>query len=148
MLQSSSMEYAVIKVVGDHGGSRCGLHHAHWRLWTHVYPYAVGRDIGPLDSPVDMYVDDTFGVGRSDHVRVAQDRVVLVSEGVLAPGTAISTEKVSLLLVQTSSDITSIVWQSQSVPRIGRSISSSVFYSVSVIPIDNHLCYGSVSLRW
>ncbi len=52
-------------------------------------------DIGPLDSPVDMYVDDTFGVGRSDHVRVARDRVVLVSEGVLAPGTAISTEKVS-----------------------------------------------------
>ena len=50
-------------------------------------------DIGPLDSPVDMYVDDTFGVGRSDHVRVARDRVVLVSEGVLAPGTAISAEK-------------------------------------------------------
>ena len=40
-------------------------------------------DIGPLDSPVDMYVDDTFfGVGRSDHARVARDRVVLVSEGV------------------------------------------------------------------
>jgi hypothetical protein len=50
-------------------------------------------DIGPLDSPVDMYVDDTFGVGRSDHVRVARDRVVLVSEGVLAPSTAISSEK-------------------------------------------------------
>ena len=50
-------------------------------------------DIGQLDSPVDMYVDDTFGAGRSDHVRVARDRVVLVSEGVLAPGTAISTEK-------------------------------------------------------
>ena len=40
-----------------------------------------------------MYVDDTFGVGRSDYVRVARDRVVLVSEGVLAPGAAISTEK-------------------------------------------------------
>ncbi len=40
-----------------------------------------------------MYVDDTFGVGRSDHVRVARDRVVLVSEGVLAPSTAISSEK-------------------------------------------------------
>jgi hypothetical protein len=50
-------------------------------------------DIGQLDSPIDMYVDDTFGAGRSDHVRVARDRVVLVSEGVLAPGTAISTEK-------------------------------------------------------
>lgn len=50
-------------------------------------------DIGPLDSPVDMYVDDTFGAGRPDHVRIARDRVVLVSEGVLAPGTAISTEK-------------------------------------------------------
>ena len=36
-----------------------------------------------------------FGVGRSDdHVRVARrDRVVLVSEGVLAPGVAFSTEK-------------------------------------------------------
>ncbi len=42
-------------------------------------------DIGQLDSPVDMYVDDTFGAGRSDHVRVAWDRVVLVSEGFLAP---------------------------------------------------------------
>ena len=54
---------------------------------------ALPYDIGPLNSPVDMYVDDTFGVERSDHVRVARDRVVLVSEGVLAPGTAISTEK-------------------------------------------------------
>jgi hypothetical protein len=50
-------------------------------------------DIGPLVSPVDMYVDDTFGAGRPDHVRMARDRVVLVSEGVLAPGAAISTEK-------------------------------------------------------
>ncbi len=24
-------------------------------------------DIGPLESPVDMYVDDTFGAGRKDH---------------------------------------------------------------------------------
>ena len=33
LLQSSSMEYAVIKVVGNHGGSECGLlRHAHWRL--------------------------------------------------------------------------------------------------------------------
>ena len=57
------------------------------------YLSAPPYDIGLLDSPVDMYVDDTFGVGRSDHVRVARDRVVLVLEGVLAPGTAISTEK-------------------------------------------------------
>ena len=56
-------------------------------------PTAPPYDIGPLDSPVDVYVDDTFGVGRSDHVRVAWNRVVLVSERVLAPGTAISTEK-------------------------------------------------------
>jgi hypothetical protein len=40
-----------------------------------------------------MYVDDTFGAGRPDHVQTARDRVVLVSEGVLAPGLAISTEK-------------------------------------------------------
>eukprot|EP01036_Dinobryon_divergens_P035870 gene35870-46562_t len=44
-------------------------------------------------SPVDMYVDDSFGAGRADHVRIARDRVVLVSEGVLAPGSAISTDK-------------------------------------------------------
>ena len=50
-------------------------------------------DVGRLKSPVDMYVDDTFGAGRADHVQQARDRVVLVSEGVLAPGTAISTEK-------------------------------------------------------
>ena len=50
-------------------------------------------DVGPLKSPVDMYVDDSFGAGRADHVRVARDRVVLVSEGVLAPGSAISMEK-------------------------------------------------------
>ena len=56
-------------------------------------PNAPDFDVGPLDSPVDMYVDDTFGVGRPDHVRTARDRVVLVSEGVLAPGTAISIEK-------------------------------------------------------
>jgi hypothetical protein len=55
-------------------------------------------DIGPLDSPVDMYVDDTFGVGRSDHIQVTRDRVVLVSEEFLAPGTAISTEKSVLAL--------------------------------------------------
>eukprot|EP01036_Dinobryon_divergens_P034929 gene34929-45208_t len=50
-------------------------------------------DVGPLKSPVDMYVDDSFGAGRADHVRVARDRVVLVSEGVLAPGSAISKDK-------------------------------------------------------
>ena len=54
---------------------------------------ALPYDIGPLDSPVDVYVDDTSGAGRPDHVRVARDRVVLVSEGVLAPGKAISTGK-------------------------------------------------------
>ena len=56
-------------------------------------PTAPACDVGPLDSPVDMYVDDTFGAGRSDHVQIARDRVVLVSEGVLAPGSAISAEK-------------------------------------------------------
>ena len=25
-------------------------------------------DVGPLESPVDMYVDDSFGAGRADHV--------------------------------------------------------------------------------
>ena len=50
-------------------------------------------DVGPLKSPVDMYVDDSFGAGRADHVRIARDRVVLVSEGVLAPGSAISLDK-------------------------------------------------------
>ncbi len=50
-------------------------------------------DIGPLESPVDMYVDDTFGAGRKDHVQRARERVVRVSEGVLAPGLAISVEK-------------------------------------------------------
>ncbi len=103
------------------------------------------NDIGQLDSPVNMYVDDTFDVGRSDHVRVARDRVVLVSEGQVRQSPQ---KKVSLLLVQTSSDITSIVWRPQSVPRIGRSASSSMFYSVSVVPIDNHWCYGSASLHW
>ena len=64
-----------------------------WKRVAHLRtnPTAPPYDIGPLDSPVDMYVDDTLGVGRSDHVRVARDRVVLVSEGILAPGTAIST---------------------------------------------------------
>ena len=50
-------------------------------------------DIGPLASPVDMYVDDSFGAGRADHVTMARDRVVLVCEGVLAPSAAISTDK-------------------------------------------------------
>ena len=48
-------------------------------------------DISPLVCPLDIYVDDTFGAGRPDHVQVARDRVVLVSEGVPAPGLAIST---------------------------------------------------------
>jgi hypothetical protein len=42
-----------------------------------------------------MYVDDTFGVGRSDHVWVARDRVVLVSE---ARARQSPQKKVSLLL--------------------------------------------------
>ncbi len=50
-------------------------------------------DIGPLESPVDMYMDDTFGAGRKDHAQQARDRVMRISEGVLAPGSAISTEK-------------------------------------------------------
>ena len=50
-------------------------------------------DISPLQSPVDMYVDDSFGAGRADHVQMARDRVVLVSEGVLAPTAAISKDK-------------------------------------------------------
>jgi hypothetical protein len=109
-------------------------------------PTALLYDIGPLDSPVDVYVDDTFGVGRSDHVRVAWDRVVLVSERVLAPGTA--RKKVSLLPAWTSSEIMLIVRFLQSVPRIGRLISSSMFYSVLVVPIGNHWCYGNVSLHY
>jgi hypothetical protein len=50
-------------------------------------------DVGPLDCPVDMYVDDSFGAGRADHVQTARDRVVLVCEGVLAPAAAISRDK-------------------------------------------------------
>ena len=55
--------------------------------------YAAPCDVGPLQSPVDMYVDDSFGVGNFVDAQTARDRVVLVSEGVLAPGAAISTEK-------------------------------------------------------
>jgi hypothetical protein len=40
-----------------------------------------------------MYVDDTFGAGRKDHAQQARDRVVRISEGVLAPRSAISVEK-------------------------------------------------------
>ncbi len=40
-----------------------------------------------------MYVDDTFGAGRKDHAQQARDRVVRISEGVLAPESAISVEK-------------------------------------------------------
>ena len=50
-------------------------------------------DVGLLESPVDMYVDDSFGAGRADHVQRARDRVVLVCEGVLAPTAAISRDK-------------------------------------------------------
>ena len=57
-------------------------------------------------------------------------------------------KKVSLLPVRTSSDITLIVWLLQSNPSIGRLISSSTFYSVLVVPIGNHWCYGNVSLHW
>jgi hypothetical protein len=56
-------------------------------------PPSPPSDIGPLESPVDMYVDDTFGAGRKDHAQQARDRVVRISEGVLAPGSAISVEK-------------------------------------------------------
>ena len=56
-------------------------------------PPSLPSDIGPLESPVDMYVDDTFGAGRKDHAQQARDRVVRISEGVLAPGSAISVEK-------------------------------------------------------
>ena len=35
-------------------------------------------DVGPLECPVDMYVDDSFGAGRADHVQTARDRLVLV----------------------------------------------------------------------
>ena len=54
----------------------------------------------------------------------------------------------SLLPVWISSDFTLIVWQLQSVPRIGRLTSSFMFYSVLVVPIDNHWCYGNGSLHW
>ena len=50
-------------------------------------------DVGPLQSPLDTYVDDSFGAGRPDHVAMARERVVLVSEGVLAPGASIAMEK-------------------------------------------------------
>lgn len=56
-------------------------------------PSSPPSDIGPLESPVDMYVDDTFGAGRKDHTQRARERVVRISEGVLAPGSAISVEK-------------------------------------------------------
>jgi hypothetical protein len=56
-------------------------------------PPSLPSDIGPLESPVDMYVDDTFGAGCKDHAQQARDRVVRISEGVLAPGSAISVEK-------------------------------------------------------
>ena len=47
-------------------------------------PSSPPSDIGPLESPVDMYVDDTFGAGRKDHVqrRARGDRVVRIFEGV------------------------------------------------------------------
>ena len=56
-------------------------------------PSSPPSDVGSLEIPVDMYVDDTFGAGREDHVRRARDRVIRVSEGILAPGSAISVEK-------------------------------------------------------
>ena len=56
-------------------------------------PTAPLCDQGPLLCPLDIYVDDSFGAGRPDHVQVARERVVLVTEGVLAPGTSISLEK-------------------------------------------------------
>jgi len=56
-------------------------------------PPSPPSDIGPLESPIVMYVDDTFGAGRRDHAQRARDRVVRISEGVLAPGSAISVEK-------------------------------------------------------
>ena len=40
-------------------------------------PTTPACDIGPLVCPLDMYVDDTFGAGRPDHVQLARDRVVL-----------------------------------------------------------------------
>ena len=102
-----------------------------------------------LDSPVDiMYVDDTFGVGRSDHVRVARDRVVLVSEGVLAPGTSISTEK---SVFASSADILGYHVDCLAVtirPKDRAIDKLFMFYSVLVVPIDNQWCYGSVSLHW
>ena len=46
-------------------------------------PSSPPSDIGPLESPVDMYVDDTFGAGRKDNAqRRARDRVVRIFEGV------------------------------------------------------------------
>ena len=61
-------------------------------LYSGVLKPAVLALISP-PLPLVTLVDDTFGAGRADHVQQARDRVVLVSEGVLAPGTAISTEK-------------------------------------------------------
>ena len=47
-------------------------------------------DIGPLESMVDIYVDDTFGAGRKDRAQRAQDRVVRISEGAHQPAQAFS----------------------------------------------------------
>eukprot|EP01036_Dinobryon_divergens_P034933 gene34933-45212_t len=47
-------------------------------------PSAPLCDQGPLLCPLDIYVDDSFGAGRPDHVQIARERVVLVTEGIIS----------------------------------------------------------------
>ena len=100
-------------------------------------------DVGPLKSPVDMYVDDSFGAGRADHVRIARDRVVLVSVGVLAPGSAISWIRAFWHQRPIFWVITWIAPRLQFDLEIVLSTSSFLSYSALTVRSRNHWCCGN-----
>jgi hypothetical protein len=96
-----------------------------------------------------MYVDDTFGAGRNDHAQQARDRVVRISEGVLAPGSAISTEK---SVFASSADILGYQVDCISATirpkdRKNRQIIFCLFL-VLIAPTHSHSLYGSAYHHW
>ena len=96
-----------------------------------------------------MYVDDTFGAGRKDHAQQARDRVVCISEGVLAPGSAISAEK---SVFASSADILGYQVDCISAtirPKV-RAIDKLffAFFLVSIAPTHSHSLYGSAYHHW